>query len=103
MAETMPRCARRESPVPGVAGEFVSGEALPGHLARAIIGSGPSNADDIGNEGLEEPTPRWVGFLLLVFAAKRAQFFAQLYAEPDRIVLQDHPGVALHHLRTDVE
>ncbi len=52
---------------------------------------GARDTDEIGNEGFEEPTSRRIGFLLLVFTADRAQLFADFYAEPDRVVPEDHP------------
>jgi hypothetical protein len=103
MAEAVPRRAWREGPMPRVDCEFVRGEALPRHLVRGFAGLGPWDADNIGNEGFEEPAPRRVGFLLFVFAADCAQFFAYLDTEPDRIVPEDHPRAALHHLSADIE
>ena len=101
--EAVPGRARRQRPVAGVAGEEVGRDAFPRHVVSGAFERGVADRDPVGDEGIEEPASRGVFLLLLELAPDRAQLLAQFDAEPDRVVPQDFPRAALHHLRADVE
>ena len=59
--------------------------------------------DHVRNEGVEEPTPDRISFLVLELPAHGAQLLAQFDAKPDRIVPENLAGTAFHHLCAHVE
>ena len=101
--KAVPGLARRQRPIARIAGEQVGRHAFPGHIVRRALERRVPDRDALRHERIEEPAPRGVPLLLLELASDRAQLFAQFDAETDRIVPQDFPRSALHHLRADIE
>ena len=101
--EAVPVAVGGELPERGIGGELVGRQRLPGDVMRGAGAADVGDGDAIGHERLEEPAPVRVLLLLLELPAHRADFLAQLDAEPDRVVPQHFAGAALHHLRADVE
>src|SRR5579872_2252646 len=99
----MPGVAWLKRPIAWIAGDQLSGDVLPWHVVGRALARGVADRDALRHERVEEPAPRRVALLLLEFALNGAQFLAQFDAQSDRVVPQDFPRSALHHLRADVE
>ena len=96
VAESVPCRAGLEGPKGGVFGEIVGWNLIPHHAAARRL-------DHVRHEGIEEPRLLGRAGLVLEVTAERPDLFADFNAEPDGVVPQHHAGLALHHLRADVE
>ena len=85
-----------------VRGQVVGRHVLPGGRA-GLLGAHGAEGHVVGDERVEEPAASRVALRLLELAAHHAHLLAQLDAEADRVVPQDHAGAALHHVGADVE
>ena len=87
--KAVPGLAWREGPITRIAGEQVGRHTFPRHFVSRVLERSVADRDALRHEGIEEPAPRRVPLLFLELAPNRAQLFAQLNAEPDRVVPQD--------------